>query len=610
MIMDNLLSTLSKHLHPGRPIKHRSSFDGLDALGLMLHPGEIHAVLSNSPTEIASLWEVLCLYQEENLLRPQLFGHPDLTGYKVKKEVSLLTSLFPTLSVFENVFMFEPSLYNQSRLTLKTQFKSMLKEYDLSIPTHAMPKDLDHEQNLLCSLLRVYIHKPCIAFIPEGLDRFIGQGYANTLEKLINAVKANGTCVVFFTSQYELAMLYSDRVSILRDHKIITTDITSTVQRYPHDFMNLLMGWEFMGSQKDSPGAGLVSVAPDVKDIASFNADLKNTLQLMCSDILSITHGRTCQILLTDKKFKIRRTSSYLDTSVDHFISEEMIERFLEHKNMQPFILDHTDADAINKGTPFKGCFVCVPIKVSYGTNALVLLSYDHAISRLSERDTALLTNFAREISISIETSVLIGRSSLVQESHHRIKNSLQTIVSLVTLEKEKLIQQDLSEVVPVLTTIVSRIKAIAIVHDLLSHQASSNNLIDLASILNSISESYRNIATLHFSLSNAIIPYNKALSIALVVNELLSNSVKHSMTGSEKLIITIACYQVDDTIHLSVTDNGIGFPADFETAEHSGIGYDIIRNIVQSLSGQIHYSYDHGAKTEIAFPQSAVYII
>lgn len=610
MIMDNLFSTLSRHLHPDRPVEHRLSFDGLKTLGLTLHPGEIHAVLSNSPTEIASLWELLCLYQEESLLRPQLFGPPNLTGYEVKREVSLLTSLFPTLSVFENVFMFEPSLYNQSRLTLRAQFKNMLKTYDLSIPTHAMPKDLDHEQNLLCSLLRVYIHKPCIVFIPEGLDRFIEQGYANALEKLINAVKANGTCVVFFTSQYELAMLYSDRVSILRNHRIITTDITSTVQRYPHDFMNLLMGWDFIGSQTDDPGVDLVSVAPDVKDIASFNADLKNTLQLMCSDILSITHGKTCQILLTDKKFKIRRTSSYLDTSVDFSISEEMIERSLEHKNMQPFILDHADADAINKGAPFKGCFVCVPIKVSYGTNALVLLSYDHKISRLSERDTALLTNFAREISISIETSVLIGRSSLVQESHHRIKNSLQTIVSLVTLEKEKLIQQNLSEVVPVLTTIVSRIKAIAIVHDLLSHQASSNNLIDLASILDSISESYRNIATLHFSLSNAIIPYNKALSIALVVNELLSNSVKHSMTGSEKLIITIACYQVDDTIHLSVTDNGIGFPADFETAEHRGIGYDIIRNIVESLSGQIRYSYDHGAKTEISFPQSTVYII
>lgn len=602
-MMKNIITAINQ-------AEHKVSHNQLESLGLQLRLGEIHAVISNSPTEIAGLWETLCTYQEHAILEPQLFGDLDFSAHDVRNKVCLLTNLFPTLSVFENIFMFEPSLYNQKRLVLKAQFKTMLKEYNLHINSHIMPKNLEPELNLLFSLLRVYVHKPCIVFIPEGLDRFIEHGYANTLEKLINNIKANGTCVVFFTSQYELAMLYSDRVSIIRNCKIITTNITSTVQRYPHDFMNIFMGWEFIGSQKGESNVDLVSVAPDVKDIASFNADLKNTLQRMCSDILSITHGKTCQILLTDKKMKIRRTSSYFDTPIDYFISESMIERFLNEKNMQPFILSQPDADEINNGTCFNGCFVCVPIKDSYGTSALILISYDHKISKISERDHALLINFAREISISIETSVLIGRSSLVQESHHRIKNSLQTIVSLVTLEKEKLINENLSEAVPVLTTIISRVKAIAIVHDLLSHQASSNNLMDLASILNSISESYRNVATLHFSLSNAIIPYNKALSIALVVNELLSNSVKHSMTKSHKLEIIIVCYQIDNIIYLSVTDNGIGFPKDFETAEHSGIGFDIIKNIVESLSGTLTFSYDNGAKTEISFPQSTVYII
>lgn len=606
----NILTSISRHQPFVNQTKHILSQNQLESLGLLLRLGEIHAVISNSPTEITGLWDTLCLYQENSLLNPQLFGELDFSKYDVKHEVFLLTNLFPTLSIFENLYMFETSLYNQKRIVLKKQFRNLLKKFNININTRIMPKNLEPEQSLLFSLLRVYIHKPCIVFIPEGLDRFIEHGHANTLEKLINDIKANGTCVVFFTSQYELAMLYSDRVSIIRNHKIITTNITSTVQRYPHDFMNIFMGWEFIGSQKDTSDANLVTVAPNVNDIASFNADLKNTLQLMCSDILSITLGKTCQILLTDHKFKMRRTSSYFDTPIDYSISETMIEQFFGKKNMQPFILDQPDANEISRETEFKGCFVCVPIKVSYGTSALILISYDHKISELNERDHALLINFAREISISIETSVLIGRSSLVQESHHRIKNSLQTIVSLVTLEKEKLINENLHETVPVLTAIVSRVKAIAIVHDLLSHQSSSNNLMDLATILNSISESYRNVATLHFNLSNVIIPYNKALSLALVINELLSNSVKHSKTDSKRLIIAIVCYQTDNIIHLSVTDNGVGFPADFKTAEHNGIGYDIIKNIVESLSGEITFSYDNGAKTEISFPQSNVYII
>lgn len=321
--MKNIFDAISQLPPFSNQNQIKVSHQQLESLGLRLRLGEIHAVISNSPTEITRLWETLCFYQENSLLTPQLFGELDFAEYDVKQEVFLLTGLFPTLSIFENIFMFEPSMYNQKRLSLKAQFRNMLEKFNLHVNTHTLPKNLEPEQNLLLALLRVYVHKPCIVFIPECLDRFIEHGYANTLENLINSIKAKGTCVVFFTSLYELAMLYSDRVSIIRNCKIITTDITSTVQRYPHDFMNIFMGWEFIGSQQGESDVSLISVAPDVKDIASFNADLKNTLQLMCSDILSITHGNTCQILLTDEKLKIRRTSSYFDTPIDYFISEE-----------------------------------------------------------------------------------------------------------------------------------------------------------------------------------------------------------------------------------------------------------------------------------------------
>lgn len=607
-----------KHTLPNHPVKssapnkkadNKTMHHALESLGLFLQYGEIHAVISNNPSEISRLWENLCFYKENSLLHAQIFGLPDNTMVAdIKNEVFLVTPLFPTLSVFENVFMFEASLYNQSRLLLKSQFRSLLKEYNLPVPVNALPGSLDREQNLLLSLMRVYIHRPGIVFIPEGLDCFIGCSYANTFEKLISSIKANGTCVVFLTSQYEIAMLYSDRVSIVRNSKIISTNITSAIQRYPHDFMNLYMGWELIGSRHGNQDIDLVSVAPDIKDIAFFNTDLKNTLQLVCSDILSLTHSSACQILMTDKKFKIHRTSSAVENHTDYSISEDLAKQLLNHKNMQPFIIDPEDSAVINNGAPFSGCFVCVPIR-AHGTGTLILIEYEHSVT-LDERMKELLMNFAKEIAVSIEMSVLIGRSSLVQESHHRIKNSLQTIVSLVTLEKENLMEKGLSDAVPVLTAIISRIKTIAVVHDLLSHQTAGNNLMDLASILNRISESYRNVAILNFHLDNVIIPYNKALSVSLIVNELLTNSVKHSMAESGKLMITVECYLRDHMIYLSVTDNGIGFPMDYETAPHSGIGHSIIKNIVESLSGEIRYSYDNGAKAEITFPQGTVYIM
>lgn len=386
----------------------KPAYSALESLELCLHYGEIHAVISNNPSEISRLWENLCFYQEHSLLHLQMFDMADASRPdNLKNEVFLLAPLFPTLSVFENIYMFEPSLYNQGRLLLKSQFRNLLKEYNIQIPIHELPKNLSREQDILLSLLRVYIHQPGIVFIPEGLDCFIDVTYANTFEKLINNIKANGTSVVFLTSQYEIAMLYSDRVSIVRNSKIISTNITSAIQRYPHDFMNLYMGWERIGSQPGNSDIDLISAAPDIKDIAFFNTDLKNTLQLVCSDILNITHSSACQILLTDKKFKIHRTSSSMEHHADYSISEELTKQLLNHENMHPFILNQKDARAIKSGVPFSGCFVCVPIKASHGTSTLILIEYPHQVT-LDDRMKEVLKNFAKEISVSIDRKSVV----------------------------------------------------------------------------------------------------------------------------------------------------------------------------------------------------------
>lgn len=85
----------------------------LKELGLCLKPGEVHSLISNNPSEISRLWELLCLAQEKSLLKSNSFFPTSLcTKKEVRNEIFLLTPLFPSLSVFENLFMFEPSLYN------------------------------------------------------------------------------------------------------------------------------------------------------------------------------------------------------------------------------------------------------------------------------------------------------------------------------------------------------------------------------------------------------------------------------------------------------------------------------------------------------------------
>ncbi len=144
--MKNIFDAISQLPPFSNQNQIKVSHQQLESLGLRLRLGEIHAVISNSPTEITRLWETLCFYQENSLLTPQLFGELDFAEYDVKQEVFLLTGLFPTLSIFENIFMFEPSMYNQKRLSLKAQFRNMLEKFNLHVNTHTLPKNLEPEQ--------------------------------------------------------------------------------------------------------------------------------------------------------------------------------------------------------------------------------------------------------------------------------------------------------------------------------------------------------------------------------------------------------------------------------------------------------------------------------
>ena len=207
---------------------------------------------------------------------------------------------------------------------------------------------------------------------------------------------------------------------------------------------------------------------------------------------------------------------------------------------------------------------------------------------RVGER-TASLT----EKSNALE-SALNERTILFQEIHHRIKNSLQAIASLVRLSangnKDPAVQAVLDE-------IARRIRAIGQVHQTLYEQ-NALELVDLKSYLNSLINSEREVfgakdRGIKIGVeAEGELQLDMAVSVGLIVSEAVGNSFKYAFEGRQDGDISIEARVKNGHCHLAVTDNGIGFPANVK----DGTGMMIIKTIARQRNATFHRLEGPGA--------------
>ncbi len=197
---------------------------------------------------------------------------------------------------------------------------------------------------------------------------------------------------------------------------------------------------------------------------------------------------------------------------------------------------------------------------------------------------------------------------ALIQEMHHRIKNNLQSIASL--LELEMLERCPSLEAQDCLQKSVNRVKSIAAVHQLLSEQSASfTNVKDLARSLAAITT--RSLVdpakkvTISVHGPEVYLTSHQATSLALILNELLSNAVKHGLAERRSGSISIDFTTDARGVTIAVKDDGVGLPPGFDMQSSAHLGLQIARNLTESdLGGSLTLYGDHGTKAVIFFPE------
>jgi PAS domain S-box-containing protein len=184
----------------------------------------------------------------------------------------------------------------------------------------------------------------------------------------------------------------------------------------------------------------------------------------------------------------------------------------------------------------------------------------------------------------------LAEKEVLLKEVHHRVKNNLQVISSLVSLQADTLAD---ARVLEVLGDVRNRVMTMALVHEKLyqTDDLAQLNFTEYAEgilrhLWNAYSAETRNIH-LNLSFAPMVMPVETAVPCGLILNELVSNAIKHAFPGISggEVSVTLEHDPATGTSCLRVRDNGAGLPADLDWRQSGSLGL----RLVQMLAGQMH---------------------
>lgn len=196
----------------------------------------------------------------------------------------------------------------------------------------------------------------------------------------------------------------------------------------------------------------------------------------------------------------------------------------------------------------------------------------------------------------------------LLKEVHHRVKNNLQVISSIFSLQSQALEDE---KALAILEESQNRISSMSLIHEKL-YQAANLTNIDFAEYIYDLAHhllaSYNvNPDWIQTEMNIESIPLNldSAIPCGLLINELISNSLKHGFPNERRGTIYIFLGFIDEeTLCLKVEDDGIGLPEDFNPNQATSLGFSLITSLTQQLRGRLKFQNNPGASFEITFPK------
>jgi len=201
-------------------------------------------------------------------------------------------------------------------------------------------------------------------------------------------------------------------------------------------------------------------------------------------------------------------------------------------------------------------------------------------------------------------------KNSLIKEVHHRVKNNMQVIISMLKLQNDFI---DDPRALELTMNSVNRVRSMAMVQDRL-YRAEDLSSINFSEYINSlISQLYYNynvspnLVQIHKKIDNIFLNINTAVPFGLVINELISNALKHGFSNNRKGEITISLMNTSKDFIFKIHNNGTPPPEDFDLVNPKGLGMQLVQSLSIQLHGKVEYCYNDGPEFTLTFVESPI---
>jgi len=255
---------------------------------------------------------------------------------------------------------------------------------------------------------------------------------------------------------------------------------------------------------------------------------------------------------------------------------------------------------------------LCVPLKVKQKVLGCICIYSSHR-HLLSPEQMQLVITFANEAAIAIDNARLYEetrrglelKSVLLRELHHRVKNNLATVAGILSLQRRRTRSP---EVRRTLAESVNRVQGLAATHDLLAHEdVSEARVDDIARKIVGVANANLSLPEQHITFMvepcPIVIPSRAVTILALVMNEMISNAIKHGMAHQSEGSVTVLGCEKEGMVIVQVIDTGRGplteMPVE-ESGENSGfegLGLSLIKHLIGDLDGRFSLRHEGAAR-------------
>jgi PAS domain S-box-containing protein len=238
------------------------------------------------------------------------------------------------------------------------------------------------------------------------------------------------------------------------------------------------------------------------------------------------------------------------------------------------------------------------------------LITVEINISLVHFSDDFYIVMVARDITERKEfenalKSSLEEKEILIREIHHRVKNNMQIISSLLNLQKHHVKDKEAADV---LLESQNRVRSMAMIHEKLykTQNFSQINFTDyIKNLIDDIFHSYNVDPTQiqrEIILDEVMMGLETAIPCGLIISELATNTIKYAFPNHMKGKFRIKLYSVDDLYHLIVADDGVGIPSHINFDGTETLGLLLVNTLVRQLDGTVELTRNNGTEFKIIF--------